>query len=45
MVAYKSYPKVYKTTLRSLYGMSENDVAKVYENNCDGWMFTPRQSR
>ncbi len=37
MVAYKSYPKVYKTTLRSLYGMSENDVAKVYENNCDGW--------
>lgn len=36
-VAYKSYPKVYKTTLRSLYGMSENDVAKVYENNCDGW--------
>ena len=26
-----------KITLKSLYGMSADDVAKFYENNCEGW--------
>ena len=34
MTAYKTIPQVYKITLKSLYGMSADDVAKFYENNC-----------
>ena len=37
MTAYKTIPQVYKITLKSLYGMSADDVAKFYENNCEGW--------
>ena len=36
MTAYKTIPQVYKITLKSLYGMSVDDVAKFYENNCEG---------
>ena len=39
MTAYKTIPQVYKITLKSLYGMSADDVAKFYENNCEGWIF------
>ena len=37
MTAYKTIPQVYKITPQSLYGMSADDVAKFYENNCEGW--------
>ena len=37
MTAYKTIPQVYKITLKSLYGMSADDVANFYENNCEGW--------
>ena len=34
VAAYKTIPQVYNITLKSLYGMSADDVAKFYENNC-----------
>lgn len=37
MNAYRTIPQVYKITLKTLYGMSADDVSKFYENNGEGW--------
>lgn len=37
LTAYKTYPQVYKTVLKSLYGMTEENVDDFYTTNGDGW--------
>ncbi|MGN0545450.1 MAG: hypothetical protein ACI4I0_07795 [Acutalibacteraceae bacterium] len=37
MNAYRTLPQVYETTLKTLYGMSEKEVADFYSNDAEGW--------